>query len=131
MAHVLLAMDSPPLRSVYTLLLADADHQIMAPGEFWGILATLRSTLHPLVVVYIRDECVGRLLPDAERMAALEASRADLRHHRYVAVAWNPAALPPRLAAIEDALDVELLVQPFPLEALAAAVQRTAQRLPQ
>jgi hypothetical protein len=54
-----------------------------------------------------------------------------VQRHRYIAIDWLAGALPlPRVAAIEDALDVELLLQPVPLEDVAAAVQRAAEQFP-
>jgi hypothetical protein len=64
------------------------------------------------------------------QVAALEANREALGRHRYIGVGWRLGALwPPRLAALEDALDVELLHLPLNLEALIAAVARAAEQL--
>lgn len=134
MAHVLLAMDADEVyRHLFTAALEGEGHQVTAPTDFWGVLAVLRSTLHPVVCLYFRDLAMRRLLlaDDEERMAALEANRADLQRHRYVALSWKFGPLQvPRLAAIEDTLQVEVLpAMPLNLLDVIAAVQRAAGRL--
>jgi hypothetical protein len=93
------------------------------------VLAVLHSTLHPVVVVYDRDGSRRHLIHDEERVTALEANLAALRRHRYIGISWGHARETPRLLAIERALEVRQLLQPFPLGDLAVAVARAAKQL--
>jgi hypothetical protein len=132
MAHVLLAEAEAPICEIYALFLALEGHRVTAPDDFWGVLAVLRSTLHPVVAVVNQDRYVGHLLPNDEQMSALEASHTDLARHRYIRVGWKPGALmPPMLAALEGALDVEVVPYPLDFAVLLAAVERAASKPPQ
>jgi hypothetical protein len=132
MAHVVIAEDYAPIRQILTIALECEGYQVTAPEDFWGVLATLRSVLHSVICVFNRDRYVGHLLPNDEQMSALEANRADLQRHRYIRVGWKPSALvPPRLAALEDALGMEVVPYPLNIEVLLAAIERAASKLPQ
>ncbi len=129
MAHVLVAEEEPMLRRMWALLLESEGHHVTAPTDFWGVIATLRATLHPLVVVYGRDGYIGSLAWQEERVAAFEASVEAMRRHRYVAMAWATDPLPPRLRVIEEQLEIEIVMQPMEVGDLFAAVNRAAARL--
>jgi hypothetical protein len=131
MAHVVIAEDYDAVRRLLMIALEGEGHQVTAPEGFWGVLATLRSVLHPVIVIYSRDRWwTGSMAPHEEGLAALEASYADLQRHRYIAMNWKPRALAPRLAAIEDGLQIEELRQPFNLLVLVDTVLRIAEQLP-
>jgi hypothetical protein len=128
---VLLAEAEAPICEIYALFLGLEGHRVTAPDDFWGVLAVLRSTLHPVVAVVNQDRWVGQQRPDEERVTALEANLEALRRHRYVGISWGHARVTPRLLAIERALAVTQVLQPFPLGELAAAVARAAKGFPQ
>jgi hypothetical protein len=132
LAHVLVAEEEPALRTIWAAICASEGHRVTAPDTFWGVMAVLRTTLHPLVVVYGRDGYLPHQTIHEDRVRAFEALAVDMRQHLYVAMDWRPGEpLPPRLRAIEEALDVEFL-HPQPMddpEALVAAVNRAAERI--
>jgi hypothetical protein len=131
LAQVVVAEEVPAFRRIWTVMLERRDHTVFAPRDFWGVLAVLRVTLHPVVVIYGRDTAAGHLLRREERLAALEANREALFHHRYVAMGWLPYTLPPRLAAIEESLVVEKVLAAFDPDDLDAAVARAVEWFPQ
>jgi hypothetical protein len=129
-AHVLVAVEEPAVRHMCAAVLEDqGHHNVTAPEDFWGVIAVLRSVLHPLVVVYARDSHPACLVRDDERVAAFEALAADMRQHAYVAMDWRAQPLPPRLRVIEEQLDVEFLPHPLDVDAIVAAVARAAARI--
>jgi CheY-like chemotaxis protein len=130
MAHVVIAEDDPVSRHLYVTCFEREGHQVTAPDDFWGVLATLRSVAHPVIVIYNRDVWWARVLARQEGLAELEANLEALQRHRYIAMSWKFGALTPRLAAIEVGLHVEVLLQPTPLKDLLAAVERAASKLP-
>jgi hypothetical protein len=131
MAHVVVAEEEGAHRHVFTIVLEGEGHQVTAPRDFWGVLAVLRSTLHPVVVVYSRDWYLGHLPERNEWIQALEANRTELRRHRYVSIGWKPGALLSWLGALEDELEVDVLQYPIRLEEMIAAVARAAEQMAQ
>jgi CheY-like chemotaxis protein len=130
MTHVVIAEDEAPVRQLFLAAFEQEGYHVTAPDDFWGVLAVLRSVLHPVIVIYDRHNAFLQLQADDEQIAALEANRADLQRHRYFAVGWKPRPLrPPRLAALEAALQVEVVPYPLNLQALLAAVERAASKL--
>jgi hypothetical protein len=132
MAHVVVVEDEAPIRQLFVTCFEMEGYHVTAPEDLWGVLATLRSVLHPVACVYHRDIGMRHLLADEEHVSTLEAARADLHRHRYIRVGWKPSALiPPRLAGIEHALGMEVVPYPLDLAVLLAAVERAASKLPQ
>jgi hypothetical protein len=128
-AHVLVAEEDAAIRKLLTTAIEQEGHHVTAPNTFWGVLAVLRSTLHPLVVFYDRDRCWYHLVGDEERLTALENARTDLQRHRYVILGWGwdrPPLWVPRLDSLERELQRDVLGQPLKLERLLAFVERAA-----
>jgi CheY-like chemotaxis protein len=130
MAHVVIVDEDAPIRQLFLTCFEAEGYQVTAADDLWAALGVLRSVLHPVVCIFNRDRYFGPLRPDDEQMAALEANRADLQRHHYIGVGWKPSALvPPRLAAIEDALGMEAVPYPLDLAVLLAAVARAAEQV--
>ena len=131
MAHVLVAFgDRPEALRVQTLLEGDGQTVTVAT-EFWQALGLLRSSLHPLGVVfgYEGDDIGDDVTHDADKVHALVAHFHALHRHAYVQVAWWQGPLPPPLQALAEAVILETLPGPCDAAELCAAIHCAAARL--
>jgi CheY-like chemotaxis protein len=127
MAHVLLWYDDGVVREIVRLIAEEElGYTVTTATSFWEALAALRSSLHPLVVVY--DGCDHYHLAP-EEVEALSAQRVALRQHQYVATSACSPPLPPRVQDVVADLGMEWLYMPYELTTLIGAIERAVARL--
>ncbi len=128
MAHVLVGCYTPPIRELLAGVLDGEGYEVTVPRDFWGGLAVLRSSLHPLIVLYQRDGSPG-LLTD-EHLAAIEANMAALRRHEYIQLTWRYEPWAERYRRLVDQVHIQVIPGTFDLERqLLPAVSAAAARL--
>jgi hypothetical protein len=134
MAHVLVAADDGPTCDLFRAVLEVEGHRVTTVCDGWQMLAALRSTLHPMVVVYwyfllrqpLRDDRVPQPAQEELWQACLR-NVEDLRAHRFIE--WNPSdwAPGPDMQPLYDALGIVVLRMPLDLDELLALVGKPAQ----
>ena len=127
MAHILVGIGDGTIRSMVAEVLEDAGHEVTVPHDFWGGLGVLRSALHPLIVLYMRDGSPG-LLTD-EHLAAIAANMTSLRRHEYIQLTWRSGPWPEHLQRLVDQVHLQAISGTFHIEELLEAVDRAAARL--
>lgn len=127
MAHVLAGLFDSAIRSVVADILEYEGHEVTVPRDFWGGLGVLRSALHPLIVLYMRDGSPG-LLTD-EHLAAIEANMPSLRHHQYIQLTWGYGPWSEPFQRLVDQVHIQAVPGTFPIEVLLEAVDQAAARL--
>ncbi len=89
--------------------------------DFWQLLAVLRSSLHPCVVILGGDGWLHHL--GAEEDQALAANVDALRQHRYIEIRWwasVPATSPAQVLYAH--CHVQVIPGPFDIDEVIAAV---------
>jgi CheY-like chemotaxis protein len=123
---VLVVDDDIAFRTMMTMVLEDAEWDVLEASDGSEALATLRANLRRLVVLLD-----GRL-PGMSGEDVLRAVKADpglMARHAYVLVSGSTATPSPPLTALLRELRALVLAKPFSIDELLDAVQTQARRL--
>lgn len=125
-SSVLVVDDDESNRESMCALFEDLPYAVEEAGDSMRALELLRASTTSLVVVF------DVLLPNLdEGMRVLTALRDDpqLRRHAIVAVTASPHSLTPSAMDLLQALSAPLIIKPFDIDVLLAAVQQAAVRV--
>lgn len=134
MAHILVADYDRATRSMLSQALPDFDethdHWVTCVDNPWALLSAMRSTLHPMVVLFYNLMLFDRRGGGDEfPFDILLRDEADLRRHRLIEMHADTGERPPEVRAFYDRLGVQQISMPFMLETLVDLVNQRADEL--
>lgn len=127
MAWVLVVDDEDDIRETLRDLLEDAGHTVHDAASGADALATLRASEHPMVVL------LDLFMPRLDGVGVLRAALADERlsaAHAYLLMTADNRSLLATATPLGEQLGAEVVLKPFDVDVLLAAVERAARRLP-
>ena len=129
MTLVLVIDDNAGVRDALHLLLQDDGYTVVEDSDGATLLDYLRATLYGLVVLF--DYRIPYL--DTEAFLRQVVSEHDLAaRHAFICLTAIPhELLPPICLALLARLDAPLLMRPFDIDDLLAAIKQAEQRLQQ
>jgi hypothetical protein len=136
MAHVLVAQDDPTMQALLRELLEEEGHAVTAVSNGWDMLITMRSCLHPLVVVYYErllygsSAVHGRVQDNSEQVWQACARHVDdLRRHRFVETRSSASPAAPTVQPLYDQLGIVMIALPFELEPFLSSINEMARQI--
>jgi CheY-like chemotaxis protein len=125
-AGVLIVDDDAALRTMVTMILEDAEWDVLEAKNGREALAMLRSSPRHLVAL------LDWMMPEMSGMDVLEAVKADpelAARHAYVLVTANVAAFSSQLMDLLRELVVPVIAKPFEIQELLSRVEYEARRI--
>lgn len=123
---VLIVDDDAALRTMVTMVLEDAEWDVLEAKNGLEALAILESTPRRLVVL------LDWMMPEMSGTEVLDAVKADAKlamRHAYILITANVAAFSPHLMDLLRELSVPVIAKPFEIEELLTRVENEARRI--
>lgn len=120
---VLIVDDDAALRRMVTMVLEDANWEVLEANDGLEALATLRSSLHHLVVL------LDLRMPHMSGEEVLDAIKADpslTTRHSYILVTANALSSSSHLMDLLRELSVPVLAKPFSIHELLRTIDSQA-----
>lgn len=128
MVRVLVVDDDEAIRFALRMVLEEAQHTVEEAANGIQALAQLRSAPPDERLVVLLDY----MMPQLDGAAVLSAVARDHKlatRHAYFVLTAAPRTAPFALDHLARALDVRVIIKPFDIDELLAAVEAAAQRL--
>jgi CheY-like chemotaxis protein len=128
MAHILLVEYDPVVRQILREFFECDRHALTETTDPWEVLMLLRTSLHPVIVVY-SEQFLWYLFPDQQQ--AFANAIEELRQHHYIELPRGPTRsfpihCPPKLQAVHDQFAPEVIPAPIQVQYLSERVQAAA-----
>ena len=120
MAHVLVAEADRHIRDLITAVLEDEDsgHWVTCVDNPWDFLSVMRSTLHPLVVIFEFRMITWGQDARIRTYDIIVREEADLARHKFIVMQPSGWEHPADLQALYDRLGALKLFVPFTVDML-------------
>jgi CheY-like chemotaxis protein len=129
MAHILVAEYDPVTARFLSAVFEEWGHWVTGVDTPWTLLSAMRSTLHPMVVMFYDRMLFDKSGTDEWPFTIMLRDEADLRRHRLIEMSAGAYERPEEVRAFYDRLGVQRVRMPFDLDPLIECVNRLAQEL--
>lgn len=123
-----LVVDDEAIRFALRMVLEEAQHTVEEAANGIQALAQLRSTPPDVRLVVLLDYMMPQL-GGAAVLGAVAGDHELATRHAYFILTAVPHIAPLAISHVPTALDVHVIIKPFDIDELLAAVEAAAQRL--